>query len=356
MEPRVVIKTHAGVSHPGLFSILIEKCCYPDKSSPERIVSKRLYNFLEEIREFRLGAKFAVIMAKRFGFLQSNMTWSWRSHVMHAVLVHLGKTESSKPAPYFDLSAMEKIIYLKYYLEADGAMLLLLAKELNSAGKISEIEIGERIHFLFRQIYSDYIDLSPDFRSRTILRERLKKIQKGRYDPQEVRHKIFPHLEPLVHLGLLQKLEAGRDTQFYPLSLEGSDTLATRVIEDELSDFQRMEVRFSMGEYFDVIANLLFPATYKKYTDMDGKSVTSVIYEGYNRIKDSVTGTASIEALSDWTCTTLLAEQQILIPRSRVETLLENAWRCNPDGVRFHVDFQGHRSYVILTEEFVRPR
>lgn len=355
MEPRVVIKTHAGVSHPGLFSILIEKCSYPDKSSPEPSVSRRLYNFLEEEREFRLGAKFAVIMAKRFGFLQNNMTWGWRSHVIHAVLAHLGKNKSSKSEPYFDVGPMEKAIYLKYYLEADGAMLLLLAKELNTAGKISEIDIGERIHLLFRQIYSEYLDLSPDFRSRTSLRERLKKIQRGRYDPEEVRHKIFPHLDPFVYLGLLRKSEAGRDTQFYPLSLGETGTPTTRVIEDELSDFQRMEGRFARGEHFDLVAKLLFAGTYKEYTDAKQRCVTSVLYEGYNNLKDSITGTASIEALSDWTCVTLLAEQKILIPRPRVETLLEYEWRANPGGVRFHVDFKGRRSYVILTEEFMKP-
>ena len=115
MEPRLIIKTHSEVSKPGLFSILISKCSYADKSSYPEVVSKRLYELYEENGQpfNKLAAKFVVIMAQRFGFLRENMIWGWRGHVINGVLQYLNKTENENINLFLELTKLEKIIYLK---------------------------------------------------------------------------------------------------------------------------------------------------------------------------------------------------------------------------------------------------
>ena len=156
MEPRLIIKTHSEVSKPGLFSILISKCSYADKSSYPEVVSKRLYELYEENGQpfNKLAAKFVVIMAQRFGFLRKNMIWDWRGYVIHGALQYLNKAENENINLFLELTKLEKIIYLKYYLETDGAVILQLAKRIKEYNEINRdafVPIAKKVYPLIEK-------------------------------------------------------------------------------------------------------------------------------------------------------------------------------------------------------------
>lgn len=351
MEPRLVIKTHAGVSKPGLFSILITRCSYPDKNSYPEIVSRRLYRLYERNdRNFnKLAAKFVVIMAKRFGFLNENMTWAWRGHVINSVIRYSNKAETEDIGTFLELTMLEKIVYLRYYLEADGSLMLQLASLIRDYGEISKNELSNTIHLLFREIYEGYIDLSRGFKERVELKERLKKIPKEkRYDQKTVIHKIKPHIYSLIDLGLLLKEEVENGDEIYQ-SVVYNRLSAMTLLLQELVDFRTMEKKFDNYEYFriiDKILNLQAASFEASHSNILRKTIATA----YSFLKADITRIADIDAIVDWCCAKMLVEDKIIVNAKLIRDFIEHTRKEKPRSVRYHVDYRGRRSYVILED------
>jgi len=358
MEPRLIIKTHSEVSHPGIFSILISRCSYANKSSYPEIVSKRLYELYERNGQTfnKLAAKFAVIMAQRFKFLRENMIWNWRGQVINGVLHYLNKAETEGINSFLKLTKLEKIIYSKYYLESDGAVMLQLAKRIKEYNEISRDDLSKSIHLLFREIYEGYITMSSNFQKRIELKERLKKIPKEKgYDQKTVQHKVRPHIYPLIDLGILSNPEISNGDEIYK-SVVYNKLSAIELLLQELNDFKVMEKRFNNNEYFQIISKILNlkPVNFniESHVDLLKKS----IIKGYSLLKENVTQMAHIDALVDWCCAKMLAEDNIVIGKQSIYNFIEQKWEEMPRSVRYHVDYKGRKSYVILSENFGEHR
>lgn len=352
MEPRLIIKTHSEVSRPGIFSLLINKCSYVDKSSYPENVSKRLYELYEKNDQSfnKLAAKFAVIMARRFEFLRENMTWDWRGHVINGILQYLNKTETKDINSFLELVKLEKIIYLKYYLEADGAVILQLAKQIKEYGEISKNDLSKTIHLLFREIYEEYIGLSNNFQKRIGLKERLKKIPKEKgYDQDTVHHKIKPHIYPLIDLGILSNPEIKNGDEIYR-PVVYNKLSAIELLLQELNDFQEMEKRFNNYEYFQIIGKILNLKAADFTIESHSDIIRRTLKRGYLLLKENVTQMAYIDALVDWCCAKMLAEDNIVIGKQSVCDFIEQTWREKPQSIRYHVDYRGRKSYVIFSE------
>lgn len=353
-EPRLIIKTHSEVSKPGLFSIIISKCSYADKSSYPEVVSKRLYELYEENGQpfNKLAAKFVVIMAQRFGFLRENMIWDWRGHVINGMLQYLNKAENNDVDSFLELTKLEKIIYLKYYLETDGAVILQLAKRIQENGEVSKNELSQIIHLLFREIYEGYTELTNNFQKRIELKERIKKIPKEKsYDQNTVHHKVKPHIYALINLGILSSPEIRNGDEIYK-SVVYNKASAIELILQELKDFQTMEKRFANYEYFRIISKILNMESTNFIVEMHSNIFRKTILTGYSLLKENVTQMAHIDALVDWCCAKMLAEDNILIGQHSVCNFIEQMYREKPQSVRYHVDYRGRKSYVILSESF----
>jgi len=353
MEPRLIIKTHSEVSKPGLFSILISKCSYADKSSYPEVVSKRLYELYGENGQpfNKLAAKFVVIMAQRFGFLRKNMIWDWRGHVIHGALQYLNKAENENINLFLELTKLEKIIYLKYYLETDGAVILQLAKRIKEYNEINRDGLSKSIHLLFREIYEGYIAMSSNFQKRIELKERLKKIPQKGYDQKTVQHKVRPHIYPLIYLGILSNPEIKNGNEIYKAA--GYNKLSTiELLLQELNDFQIMEKRFDDYEYFSIISKVLNLKSINFSVELHSNILRKTIIKGYSLLKENVTRMAYIDALVDWCCAKMLSEDNILISNQSICNFIEQIWRERPQSVRYHVDYRGRKSYVILSEKF----
>lgn len=353
MEPRLIIKTHSEVSKPGLFSILISKCSYPDKSSYPETVSKRLYELYEKNGKHfnKLAAKFAVIMAQRFEFLRENMTWDWRGHVINGMIKYLNKTENNDVNSFLELTKLEKVIYLKYYLEADGAVMLEFAKLIKEHKEISKNELSRTIHLLFREIYERYIELSNNFQKRIELKERLKKIPKEKgYDQDTVHHKLKPHIYPLIDLGILSNPEIKNGDEVYKSSVYNGLS-AMELLLQELSDFQTMERKFDNYEYFQIISRIL-NLEHTNFVESHSDMLRKTIITGYFLLKENVTQMAYIDALADWCCAKMLSEDKILLGKKSVCDFIEQTRKERPKNVRYHVNYKGRKSYVILSESF----
>ena len=347
MDPRFIIKTHTAALRPGNYSLLISRCTFPDESAHQETIERRLADYLG-----KSVAKYTVLTATRknrgFGFLLDNMIWSWRGHVINTVLKYRGKS-SDVAQDYFSLSQMEKIAYLKYFLETEGALILVLGNRFRLEGKLSYDYLKGEIQNIFNEIYQGYIDIAPDLRSRVRIKEMLaeterrKKSKQKLYDPGTLAHKIKPHIEAFSDLGLLTTVD---EESYAPASCNG--VLPLVVISESLENFAKMEEVFSSDGYFLLIAKALNLNIVEFSTKSHRDMLEETLFLGYETMSDKTTGMAEIDALVDWIRIKLLSENNVLAHRQDVEDLFSQMRKDKPSKVRYHVDGKGRVAYVIL--------
>jgi hypothetical protein len=343
MEPRFIMKTHTSALRPGNFSILIGKCTYPDKSAYPEAVIKRLQEWIKE----KSVAKFIVLLStaknRGFGFLRDNMIWSWKGHVINTVLCYICKKESNNLDVFYELSLIERVCYLRYFLETEGAIILKLAERFQKKGELSYSYLKDNIQDIFKEIFEEYMDIAPDFRSRIKIREIYNSVKtKERYDESTLPHKVKPHLEMLEDLGIVKKQN---NSEIYISVGE-----AISIIKNNLFNIQNMENLFDKYGYFPLIAqiyNLSYIAySYEAHSDL----LKEAFSYGYQIMHDRATGMADIDALIDWCCIKLLSENNILIRKEDVEDFLNKIRTYHPSKIRYHLNRKGRISYLILSE------
>jgi len=350
MQPRFIIKTHTEALRPGNYSILIAKCTSPNKSSYPENVEKRLAEFLD-----KSVAKYTVLTATKknrgFGFLLDNIIWSWKGHVINTVLKYIGKCSDDKNT-YWELSKIEKIAYLKYFLETEGALILKLSERFTDKEEITYSYLKGEIQKIFEEIYEGYIDIAPDFRARTKIREMFKETQrrmrskKHVYDPTTLAHKIKPHIQALSDLGLLSIEKQNQEENYRPVIYNG--VLPFSVFSEKLTNFKKMEEIFANDGYFSLIAEALNLGSVRYSPKTHKETLRQTFTWGYEVIRDKITGMADIDALIDWCCIKLLSEENVLVTRKDIEEFLNEIRRVNPSSVRYHVDGKGRIAYLIL--------
>lgn len=369
METRFIIKTHTRSLRPGNFSILISKCTCPDRSLPSEAVSKRLAEFLKTLykneKETKLARKeptyrsvaantLLVAQKRYFGFLQDNMIWSWKGHVISSVLSYLSKDKISEDSVncLFDLTKLEKVTYLKYFLETDGALILEIAKKINKKGQISYSELAQNIQDIFEKIYEEYRNIAVDFRQKIRIKQRFKEMHKqmkGKsYKSSTLPHKVKPIIEALKDMGVLV-IKKNKDEEFYE-SETYKGISATKGIVQELQDFQTMKKVFDEYRYFYVIAKILNLAPTHYNLELHGKLLWETLLDGYLRMKDKVYGLADIDALVDWCCSKMLSEDNILVKKDDIVQFLDDIRRKDSSSIRYHVNGKGRIAYLILAK------
>lgn len=379
MQPRFILKTHTEALRPGNYSILIEKCTSPYGGLYPENVEKKLSKFLS-----KSVAKYTVLNSTKknrgFGFLLDNMMWSWKGHVINSIILnsnkmdrinkseeeleflrkkYLNKKERERKRKkilnnnkVFDLDKIEKITYLRYFLETEGALFLKLAEQLKNKKEISYSYLKDEIQKIFKEIFEGYIRIAHDFRSRIKIREMLKKTQiqmKNKnhgYASGTLPHKIKPHIQALYDLGLLYMVKDGREEIYKPSMYNGVSPLD--ILLEKLENFKKMEKIFSNNGYFSLIAKILNLNPVKYSPKIYKEQLKKTFISGYEIMKNKITGMAYIEALINWSCIKLLSEENVLVNRKDIEEFLKEMRKINPSSVRYHVDGKGRIAYLIL--------
>ncbi|WP_066060331.1 hypothetical protein [Candidatus Desulfofervidus auxilii] len=348
------MKTHTGALRPGNYSILIAKCTSPDKSYYPEQVEGKLAKFIGS----RSIAKYVVLIAttknRGFGFLLDNMTWSWKGHVINAVLKYLGKFSEDKNV-YFNLSQLEKIAYLKYFLETEGALILKFSEKFADKKEITYSHLKNEIQNIFEEIYEGYIDIAPDFRIRMKIKEMFKEMQrrmknkKHVYDKSTLPHKIKPHLQALCDLGLLEVKNENTE-EIYKVVIHNKINPLESLYK-ELKNFKQLEESIENNNFFPIIGKILGLNPTKYSIKQHEELLKETFLLGYRSMKN-VVGLADISALVDWCCIKLLSEKNILIYPQDVQEFLDKIRKYNPSSIRYHVNGKGRISYIIWDETF----
>ena len=349
MDVRLQLKTHYQISKPGIFSVILRKCTSPSQSTYPEVVAERLAKIhFSTIALNKESAKFAVVMAQSFGFITRNMFWDWRGHVINILL---DETKKEEPADFLKLTYTEKIIYLKYYMEADGATIIEICKKLNSKGRISRSELlsSEFIDQIFIDIWETYRQLIDNLSQKTQLRENIRKLRSKSYTYKTRIHKALAHIEPLVDFDLVARTEVKHEIIFSPKFTKNYSPMDR--LTQELDSIETLEKRFSEYQHFKIISNIYNLNSIDYNPELHSELLYKEMLRTYLKARTEPSRMASIAIISDVISAKMLSGKRILIERPDIEKELNRLKSKNTRDVHFHVDMNGKKSFIVLSDE-----
>jgi len=347
--------THYQVGHPIYFGFLIRLCTSPVESKTTEKVLHCVHEILNDHR-YRCSeeaAKFLVRMAQQMRFLESNNIWTWKAFVVN----YFEEAEDvTRCFERTNISSMVKrIIYLKYYLESDGAFLVHFARKVLEEGGLSKYALrytNKAVDLVFQNVLNEYLAIETDFRKKVELKNFLELVRERGYRSKVRIHKAFPHLDPLVDLGILDYDVAKRK---YMPRISGRN-MTERFLQ-EFPNLSSLEKIFLLEEgakkansgYYEKVAEL-YNVPYRKFSRKDTNTISHEIVGTYSKLKDEVTGLAAIKSIKDIVCTLGLVNHGILCEWSDIDEVLEQLGSRKGVNLRFHVDRTGDIAYIVLSE------
>jgi hypothetical protein len=348
---RLLLKTHYQAARPGLFSVLISKCASPRESRAKWLLERRLEeNWPPSDRpgKRRAAAECLVYLAQRsFGFLAESGIWDWRGRVINALCTY---SQARTLDSLLALTTEERVVYLKYYLDADGAALLEMGREVLSADSIAETTLGKQVEEVFLRIWKAYLTIETDVRERVRLRRNVDRVSVHPYEDRTRIHKVRPHLQALADFGLLD-IDATPEGVTYHLARNQRPQPLQRLM-DSLVDIPSMEHRLRKEQHFAIAAEVLTLHPPDPGAP-DGDRVRAAVFDAYRDLIDPGSGLASINAIIDTSCARLLARHgRCPVPRD-IRSMLDDLRRERPRDVRFNVDWYGEKAYVTLSDDLL---
>ena len=346
---RFVLNTHEQVSHPYLLSVLIRYCTF---SEEQRSINQLLSCLTEKLKKMnRRACEFLIDLALKMGLLEKALHWSARGWVINQL------TSGRR-----DLTEAEKVAYLKYYLDTDGALIINFLGELIQLGEQGMLmsrflnERGvERVFVNTAETYlQEVFDISPRYELSKLLSLREKNYSKSvRTD------KFIPHIEPLVDLGFVKRSYNGRAVKYEPTyrNQNGKSVNYTSVLYEQFNCILDFDQIFSKDGDFFRRATVCFGLSVREIVkNKDYSIIKQEIIRAYNETKDEYFRLARLSSIYDLVCIRMLYAKPYgkLCEESDVNRVIQQMNLESEEDIRFHVDDFGITRYVTISEDYVK--
>jgi hypothetical protein len=258
------------------------------------------------------------------------------------------------------LTDSEKVAYLKYYLDTDGALIINFLRELDESGEqgilMSRFLNEGGVERVFVKTAEDYLqevfDISPRYKLSKLLSLREKN-----YSSKVRTDKFVPHIEPLVDLGFIQRSYEGNAVKYGPTfrSENGNMVNCTSVLSKQFSCLLDLDQILSKDGDFFRRASVSFGLPVEK-SDLgkDYSIIRHEIIKAYDETKDAYFRLARLDSIYDLVCIRLLyAPFRKLCEESDVSSTIQRMNVESEEAIRFHVDDSGVRRYVTISKEYV---
>jgi len=357
---RFISQLHELASHPRYLSVLVKQTNPREGSVPEnviRMVHGKLHDEMGAAISER-ACQDLVTLALKLGLLEKDMHWAARGHVINYAsppLDVMGTTiretsqnlkKSKRPFRHATLPLGEKesVIFLKYYLDADGAFLITFLKELGSGIDLSEFLDSKGLESIFLQVVELYLSRVFDIRPRLRLRKLTRYAERG-YSRHVRSHKLVPRLEVLTDLHILEKkITADRAIRYEPMDP------VLRIFLDQFSDPLTLNIALKK-DYFERASTLYGLNTRGKASS---DLLINAILKSYEIVRDETFRLAHLDAIRDITCLDLLFSDNKLCEWEDVNRAIEDLHQKSERDIRYHVNDMGVISYITITNDFIR--
>lgn len=327
MRPRILLRTHYQADEPRLIVAAVTHCARPTSSIDEGQLATCLLQWgkAHNLVLSRPAADYAVDNAKHLKLLTSSNHWSYRGLALAFV--------SKSNAEYaIDLTPSQQLLYLLYYLNGAGALLVTFAQSLLLAGKYTDEELrrDEIIERCLIDALDQYLRLAQDIRDRTAIRKERERMAAQDYAASTQRHKRYPLIRTMERLGLL-------DTS----ADEYRPTERLRQLAIAIPDIASLERKANESSLRAALSAIIGSKTAR----LPQSAAATVILESYKFAEKAGLQACPIEFLDDVVWSETGQDTQ-----GGVETAFEALRKSLPRDVRFNVDRRGRRAFVSLSE------
>ena len=348
MEPRIVSRTHYQVDEPAFAEVVVVRCTSPVASAYDDRVADRLARDIQARgKKFNTAAaRYAVDLAHKLHIVTSNNVWTENGHLVNMV----AEVEDRQWLEELQLTAVEKLLHFRLFLEADGAALLFLSKLFLSRGLLPtpEENWNKLAEHMFLTTFSDYLAVTNPIADRVSLRSRIDQLRARGYKGKSGAHKLFLHLQTLHRLGFIDRSVDSIERQ-YTISDIGEARLK-RLVES-IPDVLALERIVRERRYIEVAADV-FELTCEQWMPNPGEALQWLI--PYYR-KATATGVAvcPLAPVIEATQTFLLNESSLLIRYGDFVDSLRQAQGLHLRDIRFHQDRRGNLAFLRISDELI---
>ena len=350
MRPRILYRTHYQVDEPRLVSLIVQHCTSAVESSYSERVSERLWrHVVGKGRRFNVAAAgYAVDLARGLGVLSENNTWTDKGHLVALT----GRREGEDVQADFALSDQERFLYFRLFLDADGAVLRLLARAALTAGSIPSPrgDWNGLAQATFHAAWEEYLQSTSETTERVRLRGRLERLMRRPFRGRTGEHKLMAHLQAMCRVGLLRRA-SGSVGRVY--TSKGC-TSRLEALCRELPDVATLEQRMARDEW-PVVADAVLRGGGALRPELAEADMVRLLLGSYGRVVGTGVPLCSVSTLVDGLCIVLLAGGFRVVSQGIVLAafLLGRLQKEYPKDVRFHVDRRGRPVFVKIASWLV---
>ncbi len=346
MRPRLIFRTHYQVDEPAYVEFLIKACTSPVQSAYTEVVADRLAHEirLRTKRDFNPAAgAYAVDLGSALGVLTKNNTWTELGHLV-------GLLASLNDPDDLSLTNRERILHFRLFLEADGAVLIEIAKHLLDLGSLSHAQALREpfVEELFGRIFRTYLSLTISTSERVRLRAEAERIQKEGYRPKTRQHKLDIHLRTLFRLGFVDRDES-RNEIVYRVTEKTVKPLQGLV--REMPSIETMEKRLEKEDLILFAARLYGMGG--SFSSCNSEQLAEVVGTTYLDVMGHGTPLCPIPTLVEATQVRMLTDHDIAVAKEEVIIFLRRQQQLNPKELRFHVDRKGQPSFIKISKAWL---
>lgn len=343
---RFVLNTHEQICHPGDLSVLVHECSSEEEKSITQLVS--CLNDALGINQ--RACEFLVNLAQKMEIIEKNLHWATRGWVISRL-----PTNNNH-----QLTAPERVAYLKYYFDTDGALIVNFLKEFVKYGEIgfnmSEFLTDGGVERVFVKTAEEYMEEVFEISPRYELSKLLSAGEKG-YSPKVRTDKFLPHIEPLVDLGFVDRKRIGNMINYIPhIITENESTInySSRLLDNFNSIVGLDDIFSQNGDFFKRAAVSFNLKVEPINLGEDYPLIKRETIKAYDEVKDQYFRMARLGSIYDLVCIRLMfAPYNKLCEQADAITTIQRMNKISEDKIRFHMDDMGTRKYVTMSEDYV---
>jgi len=307
------------------------------------------------------ACQFVVDYTLKLGLLRRELQWSQRGYVVNNFA-----TDS------IELSNKAKVVFLKYFLDGDGAFPILFLEELRGIYRktrdgirltdflSSNEENKSGLERIFLRIVDTYIPVATELHQRYALQTLARNAMQG-YSNHVRIHKSLPHIDPLVDLGIIERVDIpdrrkmGR-IKYLPVFLKYGNEYVNMVESflQEFGDILKLdEIMGPRGDFFERASHLYRIHTERIDLGKHFGLLRNEILKAYKAYRDDAFRLAPLDAMYDTVCVELLfPPNSKLCEQTDVSSAINILHSESRGGIRFHVDDWGAKSYLVISREY----
>ena len=349
VDARLLSRTHYQVDEPAFAEAIVVRCTSPVTSAYSDSVAERLVGEIRRRgKNFNAAAaRYGVDLARGLSLINANNVWVENGHLVNLV-AELGDRQWSDELP---LTSRERLLYLRLFLEADGAAIIYLARLLVAKGTIpypgadwSAIATG-----MFVEIYNSYLGASSAITDRTAYRQKLGRLKTRGYKGKSGPHQLFIHLQAMYRLGFVEREVVSNERQFR-VSDKSLDRLEAFL--EIVPGIEALENVVREQRYVEVGSRVYQMA--RKSETLDKENALNSIVSLYAKVTNTGVAICPLRPIIEAAQILSLTEESRFVAYGAMLGYLEEAHASHIRDIRFHQDRRGAIAFVKMSDDLLR--